>query len=83
MTITINLSPEIETQLINRATIQGKEVSIVASEIITSAIKSELHDSQEAIIGIEKGLNDFDKGNFREFKKFAEEQSIKYDLSLE
>jgi len=83
MTIILNLSPEIETQLIKQATKQGKDISVIASEIITHALELELKDYQEAIKGIETGLNDFEIGNFRNFEDFATEQSQKYNLSLE
>lgn len=82
MTIILHLSPEIETQLIKQATKQGKDVSIIASEIITHALELELKDYQEAIQGIETGLNDFQVGKFADFEVFAQEQAEKYNLSL-
>jgi hypothetical protein len=65
MTIVITLSPELETLLLNRATRQGQEVNLVASELLE---------------GIQRGLDDFEVGQFRDFQEFAEEQRLKYNL---
>lgn len=82
MTITINLPPEIETQLTQKATKEGKHISEIATEIITHAIELELQDYQETIKGITQGLEDFEKkGNFCSFQDFINEQRIKYNLS--
>lgn len=83
MTITINLSPEIETQLIEQATKQGKDVSVIIAEIITRVMELESQDNQETIKGITQGLNDFEIGNFRSFEDFVREQSNKYELFVE
>ena len=83
MTITINLRPEIETQLTEKAIKQGKNISEIATEIVTNAIKLELQDDQETIKDIAQGLEDFETGNFRSFEDFADEQCGKYNLSLE
>jgi predicted transcriptional regulator len=83
MTITINLSPEIETQLIEQATKQGKDISVMVTEIITRVMELESQDYQETIKGITQGLNDFEVGNFRSFEDFAREQNKKYELFLE
>ncbi|MGI0479652.1 hypothetical protein ACN4EE_02560 [Geminocystis sp. CENA526] len=81
MTITLNLSPEIEIQLIQKATKEGKDISEIASEIISHAIELELQDYQETIKGITQGLEDFEKGNFSSFEDFTNEQRRKYNLS--
>lgn len=83
MTITINLRPEIETQLTQKATKQGKNISEIATEIITNAIELELQNYQETIEGITQGLEYFETGNFRSFEEFTNEQCRKYNLSLE
>ncbi|MBR8840750.1 MAG: hypothetical protein DSM106950_43995 [Stigonema ocellatum SAG 48.90 = DSM 106950] len=40
----------------------------------------EVQDSQEAIKGIQQGLDDFEAGRFRSFDEFAEEQRRKYNI---
>ncbi len=80
MNIVISLSPEIEAQLRKKAAQQGQDVSIVAAELLANVLEWETQDSQEAIAGIQRGLDDFEAGRFRSFDEFAEEQRRKYDL---
>jgi predicted transcriptional regulator len=80
MAIVITLSPELETLLIDRATRQGQEVNLVASELLAGALEWQEQDSAEAVEGIQRGLDDFEVGRFRDFQEFAEEQRLKYNL---
>jgi predicted transcriptional regulator len=80
MAIVVNLSPELEALLQNRAAQQGQDVSFVAAELLASALAWETQDTEEAIQGIQQGLNDFEAGRFRAFDAFAEEQHQRYDL---
>jgi predicted transcriptional regulator len=80
MTIVITLSPELETLLLDRAARQGQEVSFVASELLAGVLEWQEQDSQEAIKGIQQGLDDFEVGQFRDFQEFAEEQRLKHNL---
>lgn len=68
MTITINLRPEIETQLTEKATKQGKDISEIVTEIVTHAMELELQNYQESIKSITEGLKDFEVSNFRSFE---------------
>lgn len=83
MTIVVTLSPELEELLRDRATQRGQDVSLVASELLTSILELEVEDSKEAIKGIQQGLDDFEAGRFRSFQEFAEEQSHKYNLPVD
>ena len=83
MSIVISLRPEVEAQLREKAAQQGQDVSIVAAELITDILKWELQDSEEAIAGIQRGLEDFEAGRSRSFQEFAEEQRLKYNLSTD
>ncbi|MBI4784122.1 MAG: hypothetical protein HY785_22820 [Oscillatoriophycideae cyanobacterium NC_groundwater_1537_Pr4_S-0.65um_50_18] len=80
MTIVVTLSPELEALLRDRAVQRGKDVSFIASELLASALEWEVQDSEEAIQGIQQGLDNFESGQFRSFQDFAEEQRHKYDL---
>lgn len=80
MAIVISLSPELEALLRDRAAQQGQDVSFVVSELLASVLEWEGQDSEEAIKGIQQGLNDFEVGRFRFFQDFAEEQRHKYNL---
>jgi predicted transcriptional regulator len=83
MTIVIHLSPKLEALLRNRATQRGQDINFVASELLASALEWENQDSEEAIKGIQQGLDDFEAGRFRSFQDFAEEQRCKYNLSAD
>ena len=74
MTIVISLSPEVEAQLREKAARQGQDVSLVAAELLASVLEWEAQHSEEAIEGIQHGLDYFDAGWFRSFDEFAEEQ---------
>ena len=78
MAILISLSPEIEARLRAKADQQGQDVSLVAAELVARVLEWEAQDSEEAIEGIQGGLDDFEAGRFRSFHEFAEEQRRKY-----
>jgi predicted transcriptional regulator len=80
MTITVTLSPEAEAKLLEKATRQGKDVATVAAELLASVLEWEAQDYEEAVEGIQRGLDDFEAGRFRSFEEFAEEQRRNYDL---
>jgi predicted transcriptional regulator len=80
MAIVVTLSPELEALLRDRAAQRGQDVSFVASELLAGVLDWEKKDSEEAIKGIQQGLDDFEAGRFRSFQDFADEQHHKYDL---
>jgi predicted transcriptional regulator len=82
MSILISLSPEIEAQLREKAAQQGQDVSIVAAELLTQILVWKLLDSEEAIEGIQHGLDDFEAGRSRSFQEFAEEQRRKITFDM-
>ncbi|WP_204103957.1 MULTISPECIES: hypothetical protein [Spirulina sp. CCY15215] len=55
MTIVLNLSLEVEAKLKEEATRQGKEISVIASELLTKVLEWEAWDREDAIAGIQKG----------------------------
>jgi predicted transcriptional regulator len=79
--IVISLSPELEAQLREKAVQQGQDISLTAAEILASALAWETQDSEEAIEGIQQGLDDFEAGRFSSFDDFAAEQRSKFNLS--
>lgn len=80
MTIIVTLSPELEELLRNRAMQLGQDVNLMASKLLASALEWEEQDSEEAIKGIQQGLDDFEAGGFRAFQDFSDEQRHKYNL---
>ncbi len=65
MSIAISLSPEIEALLREKADRQGEDISLVAAQLLTRILEWEARDTEEAIEGIQQGLNDFELGRFR------------------
>ncbi len=80
MTIVVTLSPELEKLLQEKTAPQGQDISLVASELLANALMQEMQESEEAIQGIQQGLDDFEAGKYRSFQEFAEEQRHKYNL---
>lgn len=80
MSIIISLSPEIEARLREKAIQQGQDVGLVAAELLARILEWEVQDSEEAVAGIQQGLDDFEVGRSRSFHEFAEEQHRKYNL---
>ena len=80
MAIFVTLSPELEALLRDKAAKQGQDIDIVASQMLANALEWEVQDSQEAIKGIQQGLDDFEAGRFRSFEEFAEKERRKYNL---
>lgn len=83
MAIVVTLSPEIEAQLREKALRQGQDINLVAAELLATILEWEAQDSEEAVKGIQRGLEDFEKGHFRSFNQFAEEQRRKYNLPID
>ena len=81
MSIVVTLNPELEALLHSRAAQQGQDVNFVATELLASILNWEENDSEEAIKGIQQGLDDFEAGRYRSFQNFADEQRNKYNLS--
>ncbi|MCY7367884.1 MAG: hypothetical protein LH474_07000 [Chamaesiphon sp.] len=82
MTLVINLSPELEEQLREKAIHQGRDINTVASELLASILEEEAQNDAEAVKGIQQGLEDFSAGNFRSFDEYVDEQRQKYNLSV-
>ena len=71
MAIVINLSPELEAMLHDKAVRQGQNVELVASELLANALEWEQQDAEQAILGIQQGLDDFEAGRFRSFDEVS------------
>lgn len=80
MTIVVSLSPELEARLRQKAVQQGQDISLLAAELLTTVLEWEIQDSEDAIKGIQQGIDDFEAGRFRSFHEFAQEQRHKYNL---
>ena len=80
MSIVVTLNPRLEALLHSRATKQGQDVDLVVSELLANILDWDEKDSEEAIKGIQTGLDDFESGRYRSFRDFAEELRHRYNL---
>jgi hypothetical protein len=80
VSIVVTLNPRLEALLHSRATKQGQDVDLVVSELLANILDWEEKDSEEAIKGIQTGLDDFESGRYRSFQDFAEEHRHRYNL---
>lgn len=83
MSIVVNLTPKVEAQFREKAAQQGRDVALVAAEILATALEWEAQDIAEAVAGIQQGLDAFEAGRYRSFDKLSQEQSPKYTLLLD
>jgi predicted transcriptional regulator len=81
MTLTIELPPEAERRLREKADRQGEPVETVAAATLAEALEWEAQETAEAVEGIRRGLDDFEAGRCRSFQPFADEQRRKHQLS--
>ena len=80
MTITINLAPEEEAKLHQKAAREGQSAEAIAHDALIEALEWDAQDRAEAVEGIKRGLADFEQGRFRRFSEFEAEQRAKYSL---
>ncbi|MDY6803299.1 MAG: hypothetical protein SXA11_05765 [Cyanobacteriota bacterium] len=83
MPIVVNLPPEVEAQLQDKAAREGQQIDLVAAEILTEVLAYEAQELQESIEGIQRGLDDFEAGRYRSFGEFAEEKRRQYNLGVD
>jgi predicted transcriptional regulator len=83
MTLTLNLSPDLETLLMQRAERTGQELSSLAIALLSVGLSSEGDDFFDTVDGIQRGLDDFEQGQFSSLEDFVAEQNQKYGLTLE
>jgi predicted transcriptional regulator len=83
MSITLDLPPKIEALLQQRAKSTGQDISQMALAVLTLGLSLDDGDFFEALKGIQRGLDDFEQGEFSSLEDFIAEQNQKYGLSLE
>jgi hypothetical protein len=82
MPITLDLPPKIEALLIQRTQSTGQDISQMAIALLTLGLSLDDSDFFEALKGIQRGLDDFERGQFSSLEDFIAEQNQKYELSL-
>lgn len=83
MSITLELPPQIETLLRHRAKTTGQDIEKIAIAVLSWGLNLNDDDFFETLDGIQRGLNDFEQGEFSSFDDFITEQNQKYGLALE
>ncbi len=82
MTLTLQLPPELEALLRQRAERSGQDVDSMAIALLTFGLSFDDKDFSEALEGIQKGLDNFEQGQFFSFDEFVAEQERKRGISL-
>ena len=83
MTITLTLPPKIEALLRQRAESTGQDITSIVLAVLAFGLSFDESDLFEALEGIQRGLDDFDQGQFSSLEEFVDRQNEKYGLSLE
>ncbi|SKB13417.1 conserved hypothetical protein [Planktothrix sp. PCC 11201] len=60
MSIVVTLTPELEAKLREKATKQGQDINYVVTELLNQILTWEADDTEKAIEGIKRGLEDRD-----------------------
>lgn len=82
MTLTLDLPPQIESILQQKAESTGQDMHSLALAMLVCGLSADDRDFLEAVEGIQKGLDDFEQGRFSSFEDFIAEQNEKHGLSL-
>jgi predicted transcriptional regulator len=64
MTITLDLAPQVEAQLREKAAREGQDAEAVAHAVLAQALAWEVQERAEAAEGIQRGLDDFAAGRY-------------------
>ncbi len=83
MSITLTLPPKIEALLRQRAENTGQDIASIVLAVLAFGFSFDESDFFEALEGIQRGLGDFEQGQFSSLEEFIAEQNRKYRLSLE
>lgn len=83
MSIVIDLSPEIESRLRDKASQRGQDVNLMVAELLQVALTWEEEDLAESIAAIQEGLDDFEAGRFQSFEAFAQAKRKMFDVMIE
>ncbi|MEM1280476.1 MAG: hypothetical protein AAGG53_10765 [Cyanobacteria bacterium P01_H01_bin.152] len=83
MTLILDLPPQVETLLRQRAEATGQDIQQIAVAVLTLGLSLDDEDFFAAIEGIQQGLADFEQGRCSSFEDFIAEQNAKHGLTLE
>jgi predicted transcriptional regulator len=83
MSITLELPPQVETLLRQRAEATGQDIHHIAIAILTLGLSHNDEDFLATMAGIQQGLDDFEQGRFSSLEDFIAEQTEKHGVTLE
>jgi hypothetical protein len=83
MSITLDLPPQLEALLRQRADTTGQNLSQFTLAVLTLGLSLDDQDFFDSIAGIQRGLDDFEQGQFSSLEDFVVDQNQKYGLTLE
>ncbi len=83
MSITLDLPPQLKALLRQRADSTGQNLSQFALAVLTLGLSLDDQEFFDSIAGIQRGLDDFEQGQFSSLEDFVAEQNQKYGLTLE
>jgi len=82
MSILLNLPSDIEALLQQRAEQTGRDISQIALAALVLGLSINDEDLFESLNGIQRGLDDFEQGQFSSPEAFVTEQNQKHGLTL-
>lgn len=80
MTITLDLEPEMEARLRDKAERQGQDAGAVVKALIAEALECEAQERAETVAGIERGLQDFAQGRSRSHEELFNDKRVRFNL---
>lgn len=83
MTLTLTLPPQLESLLRDRAERTGQDIASLVLAILAFGLSLDETEFFEAIEDVQRGLEDFEAGQFGSLEAFMAEQNKKYGLALE
>jgi len=72
--MTLAISADLEQQLVERAADEGADPNTMAEAPLSAALRWDREDFEEAVSGVQRGLEAFENGRFRPFNEFAVER---------
>jgi len=82
MSIVIDLSPEVEARLRDKALQRGQDMSLMVAELLQVVLTWEEEDLAESIAAIQEGLDDFEAGRFQSLEDFSRAKRKMFDVTI-
>lgn len=80
--MTVTLTPQTETLLLEKAQREGSDASIIADTLLAAVLQWEAKERTKELEGIQCGLDASDVGRARPFAEFAAEMRRRHSLPV-